>query len=989
MPTPLGLGSVLLKYRVPAIRLRSESASLQVTPSARLAEAASARQETRRIPDWGRSTCTGLQKNRKDTSAAFVKNDTFSQMRAHLDMAVNQQSITEGQEFVCSMECEAASKDQYRIADTLYTRQKSQSMPTQAVAKSQFLASQPSLRSIHTSENLQMLLDARPRQAPAGLIRANTLPISPGSVREHMAAKAAARSLAEDDESVAAGTSSGVPVFVMLPLDSVTLNGKFRYENSKWFARALASLVCTGVRGVAIDVWWGAVERKPGHYDFGGYRALFEAANRMGLKVQAVMSFHACGGNVGDSTQIPLPQWVLQAAEEDGDMFFCDRPRSGAPGGNVNREYISLFSDDLPALAGRSPLACYTDFMAAFATEFSQELGDSIEEVIIGSGPCGELRYPSYVEANGWRFPGVGEFQCYDRRALRSLAAAAEAIGHPEWGHGGPDDCGHYNSTPEETAFFRSWGGSWESEYGAFFLRWYSEELLAHGERLMAAAADVFLRGASTASSPASPPSSPPSSQPGRSSGDSTMSSASVLPSTGEEAASGNPGGLLTEKDASLKDDVIKSQGETTAVANKISAKPGAKLQRPYSAPTNLCRSNESSATSTGSTAGVVTVSQMRSAAPNLLPSQAEGSASQPQGSRQGQQPIAPAIPSSHREQVHVTMKVAGLHWWRHTNSRAAEATAGYWNTSGRDGYDDVIRACKRYGLSMTLTCVEMCDGQHPPAALCGPEGLLRQVREGAAAAGVALAGENALPCFTPNGVDATALDRIVYNTQAWAPPLQEYERAASASRDEAGAALASRAVANPGSGGGSSGSPAGDALSLSAMEGPSSPADSTSLMGEPSNLSRPASNTTFCSTGTGVSPSTSRDSLPSAFSNRSPASQDGWRRQSTWGHPRRVSSGGALTGDSPLAVTAKLVALPIMRAFTFLRLSPEMTSPAYQGAWLRFMARMQSNGRRPSVTPAPRLGFRPVAVPRATPGSEWVPPPAPPPRPGSPTSTS
>jgi hypothetical protein len=53
------------------------------------------------------------------------------------------------------------------------------------------------------------------------------------------------------------------------------------------------------------------------------------------------------------------------------------------------------------------------------------------------------------------------------------------------------------------------------------------------------------------------------------------MSSASVLPSTGEEAASGNPGGLLTEKDASLKDDVIKSQGETTAVANKISAKPG------------------------------------------------------------------------------------------------------------------------------------------------------------------------------------------------------------------------------------------------------------------------------------------------------------------------------------------------------------------------------------------------------------------------------
>lgn len=42
--------------------------------------------------------------------------------------------------------------------------------------------------------------------------------------------------------------------------------------------------------------------------------------------------------------------------------------------------------------------------------------------------------------------------------------------------------------------------------------------------------------------------------------------------------------------------------------------------------------------------------------------------------------------------QVHVTIKVAGLHWWWHTRSHAAEATAGYWNTVGHDGYIDVIR---------------------------------------------------------------------------------------------------------------------------------------------------------------------------------------------------------------------------------------------------------------------------------------------------------
>ena len=57
---------------------------------------------------------------------------------------------------------------------------------------------------------------------------------------------------------------------------------------------------------------WGAVERSPEEYDWTGYRQLFEVARSKNLKVQAVLSFHACGGNVGDSAQIPLPSWVLE-----------------------------------------------------------------------------------------------------------------------------------------------------------------------------------------------------------------------------------------------------------------------------------------------------------------------------------------------------------------------------------------------------------------------------------------------------------------------------------------------------------------------------------------------------------------------------------------------------------------------------------------------------------------------------------------------------
>ena len=75
-----------------------------------------------------------------------------------------------------------------------------------------------------------------------------------------------------------------------------------------------------------------------------------------------------------------------------------------------------------------------------------------------------------------------------------------------------------------------------------------------------------------------------------------------------------------------------------------------------------------------------------------------------------------------------MTLKVAGIHWWYRTRSHAAELTAGYYNTAGRDGYNALIEICAKHGTGLTLTCVEMCDGQHPPEALCGPEGLLRQV---------------------------------------------------------------------------------------------------------------------------------------------------------------------------------------------------------------------------------------------------------------------
>jgi beta-amylase len=57
---------------------------------------------------------------------------------------------------------------------------------------------------------------------------------------------------------------------------------------------------------------WGAVERCPGVYDWEPYKTLVEDVKALGLKLQVVLSFHACGGNVGDYASIPLPPWVLK-----------------------------------------------------------------------------------------------------------------------------------------------------------------------------------------------------------------------------------------------------------------------------------------------------------------------------------------------------------------------------------------------------------------------------------------------------------------------------------------------------------------------------------------------------------------------------------------------------------------------------------------------------------------------------------------------------
>ncbi|CAH2069152.1 unnamed protein product [Thlaspi arvense] len=280
-----------------------------------------------------------------------------------------------------------------------------------------------------------------------------------------------------------AGTAR-VPVYVMLPLGVIDMNSEV--VEAEELLDQLRTLKSVNVDGVMVDCWWGIVEaHTPQVYNWSGYKKLFQMIRELGLKIQVVMSFHECGGNVGDDVHIQLPEWVRETGESNPDIYFTDRA------GTRNAECLTWGIDKQRVLRGRTALEVYFDYMRSFRVEFDEFFEDNIiTEIEVGLGPCGELRYPSYPAKNGWKYPGIGEFQCYDKYLMKSLKEAAEVRGHSFWGRG-PDNTESYNSTPHGTGFFRD-GGDYDSYYGRFFLNWYSRVLIDHGDRVLSMANLAF-----------------------------------------------------------------------------------------------------------------------------------------------------------------------------------------------------------------------------------------------------------------------------------------------------------------------------------------------------------------------------------------------------------------------------------------------------------------------------------------------------------------
>jgi beta-amylase len=259
-------------------------------------------------------------------------------------------------------------------------------------------------------------------------------------------------------------------------------------EVSDWYAfdQQLATAKSMGVNAVSVDVWWGKVEGAGDQvFDWSYYDTIVQHIENAGLHWVPIMSFHQCGGNVGDTCNIPIPAWIWShySGVSGSDMRYKSEQN------NESWETVSLWQDHLV-------IDEYVEFMEAFESHFASK-AYMTDEINISMGPAGELRYPSYnSHDSGTGYPTRGAFQSYSHPAKDDFISwslnkygSLNAI-NSAWGF----NLASLNdiSPPSNGNQFVADNDHYDMQYGRDFVRWYHESLRQHGLDMMQAAIDAF-----------------------------------------------------------------------------------------------------------------------------------------------------------------------------------------------------------------------------------------------------------------------------------------------------------------------------------------------------------------------------------------------------------------------------------------------------------------------------------------------------------------
>lgn len=267
------------------------------------------------------------------------------------------------------------------------------------------------------------------------------------------------------------------------------------------FCKELVEARRLGVDAISMDVWWGLVQpHRRGDFHWGYYERFIETVNQANaadidgaapLQIAPILSFHQCGGNVGDCFYIPLPQWVLpevlglaRADLGDANVDAVDvlyLSETGSP----SSEYIAHWAD-----VWVMPL--YAEFMQRFKSFCETTRTNAgpasglIQEVNISVGPSGEIRYPSYNLHDWGEFPLWGPLQCNGNLAERAWNGPANGLPSLRNMLGEPGD-GQIRSLLAFENRLQQSDPTWRALF-----EWYSRSLYEHAARVLSKAHAVF-----------------------------------------------------------------------------------------------------------------------------------------------------------------------------------------------------------------------------------------------------------------------------------------------------------------------------------------------------------------------------------------------------------------------------------------------------------------------------------------------------------------
>jgi beta-amylase len=285
------------------------------------------------------------------------------------------------------------------------------------------------------------------------------------------------------------GAQPAVPGPVALNNPEFTANvlAPLKVTDFEDFKLDLKKVEAYGVDAVSVDVWWGDVEAAgDNQFDWAYYDEVFRLIDEAGMDLAPILSFHQCGGNVGDDYTSLLPSWLWPKYANrsvNGIKLGATGLQHRSEQGNYSPESVQGWADKVVENE-------YRDFTRAFVERYGQLYADDVVEINVSLGPSGELRYPSYNSHDtGTGYPTRGGLQAYSDLAVEDFRRTAlrkytnlQGV-NAAWGTSLTSR--EEIRPPQDPDNFFTGGAYRNSQYGRDFVDWYNGSLVDHGERML------------------------------------------------------------------------------------------------------------------------------------------------------------------------------------------------------------------------------------------------------------------------------------------------------------------------------------------------------------------------------------------------------------------------------------------------------------------------------------------------------------------------